>query len=148
MENLYSDASNGESENTSNVAMVYRLNKIDEGLQKISKKKSSKKHGKKFKKRLKSLELENEQLKYLLQFVAAQQNMGQEQMNYLIQTLTMHQNAKPEKPTWWQQVLANSIPPSINAIASAFQMSAKSKKNILTDKNQPIFYLTDGNGQK
>ena len=146
MDDLYTGNSYiGESETDGNAAMIYRMDKIDEGLRKVYKNKSKKKRGKK---KFKKLRRENEQLRYMLQMFALQKSAENEKINYFMEALAMQQNTAQKKPKWWQQAIVNSVPQTINAVAAAFNMASKFKNNTRTDKNQSVFYLTEGNGKK
>ena len=92
---LYSDNSDTEAAALKYEEIFSRVDKIDKQLNKARKKQKDGKKGgnKKLKKRLKVLEMEHEQLKYLLRALAMHQNTRQEQ-----------------KPAWWQNALTNSLP--------------------------------------
>ena len=150
MDDLYSNNSYpGESETAGNAEIIFKINKIETALSKLHNKKDGKKSKKKkLKKQNKALKKENAQMIYLLQAALMQKNADNEKMDYLMQNFAMQQNAAQKKPQWWQQAIVNAAPQTVNAIASAFQLAAKSKKQNLLDKTQTVLYLPDGNGKK
>ena len=114
MDDLYPGNSyNADSESAENTEILLKINRIEEDLRKMYKRK--KKGGKKGKK--KKLKKQNKLLK--------QEN---EQMSYLLQSLAMQKNSKQKKPEWWQELIIKSAPNSINMVSSILQNNAKSKK--------------------
>jgi ribosome-binding ATPase YchF (GTP1/OBG family) len=116
---LYSDNCDTEAVALRYEELFSKVNKIDKQLNKARKKQKDGKKGgnKKFKKRLKVLELEHEQLKYFLKSFA------------------MYQNTKPEqKPAWWQNALTNSLPKLLDLASVVCQNRSQRTPLYLPDK--------------
>lgn len=135
MDDIYSIPSAGnESEAAVYNQIISRLDLLDKELHETKKKqKKNKKKGKK-----------NKKLKHILHEL----EMEQERTKAVLWTFVMQMQVRTQKPVWWEEAMAKSIPKIFDMGIVAVNNMTQKQPQILPANSQSQVYLTDGSDKQ